>query len=63
MTKEEEIRVNVAVNIVRGSFDAMTNQCIEIGTKAEMLNLRVQELEKEKLELTEKLKAAQSGEA
>ena len=47
MTKEEEIRANVSVNVVQRAWEAMANQAIESGILAETLKLRVEMLEKE----------------
>lgn len=45
MTKEEEIRANVAVGIVQGAWEHMVNMCIEAETRAQLLADRVKELE------------------
>ena len=46
MTKEEEIRANVAVSVVQSAWESMANQAIEAKTALALAQLRIKELEK-----------------
>ena len=50
MTKEEEIRANVAVATVQSAFEHMANQAIEAKTQLALAQLRIKALE-DKIEL------------
>ena len=45
MTKEEEIRANVAVATVQSAFEHMANQSIEAKTQLALAQIRIKELE------------------
>ena len=45
MTKEEEIRANVAVATVQLAFEQMANQAIEAKTQLALAQIRIKELE------------------
>ena len=59
MTKEEEIRANVAVATIQNSWEMMANRAIELGCMVEMQKLKIVELEGE----IAALKKVASGEA
>lgn len=50
MTKEEEIRANVAVAVVQLAWESMANQAIEAKTALALAQARIKELE-EKIDL------------
>ena len=54
MTKEEEIRANVAVATIQNSWEMMANRAIELGCAVEMQKLEIAKLQAEIAELKDK---------